>query len=415
MTKEEIIAIDKLMTGLERTVIGAIDIDYPIYLVHLDYEKKNDDPMYFIDWAIANFVKSSPIVDKASISHILGMSLNLINYRIMLMKQEGLVSENESGTFLTKSGEDFFLNNDDEIPYISSSSDFLIDGKSLTPMEPIFYSQKGYITFDQNSIYPRAILKGAADSPIRILLNKLSKMTAANRLKVGLPADSRNYTSIDMPSQGILKVILVFSCDAQNECYKDLYYAGEIVNIPSISEVVAKSYFYSEMLLFNYGYDNMEPHELIHKAFNFNISDIRKLLKDCFGWSEIEDSWYSYGKTSKKRPLTIHMNMKNLASAPNGNKLRVLEAVRKGFYEIHIPKHFEKFIRITIDSNDKELLKLLEFDKEIIRSQKEENLSDIDEIFKTYGEKYCRKSLIMLSRYDILERIDNLKYIEEYE
>ena len=414
MTKEEIIAIDKLMTDLNRTVIGAIDIDYPVYLVHLEYEKKNDDPMYFIDWAIASFIKSCPIVDKASISHILGMSLNLINYRIMLMKQDGLVTDNGAGTFLTESGEDYFLNNEDEIPYISSSSDFLIDGKSLTTMDPIFYSQKGYITFDKNSIYPRAILKGAEDAPISILLNNLSKMTATNKQKVGLPVDSRNFTSVDMPSQGILKVILVFSCDSQNICYKDLYYTGEIVRIPSISEVVAKSYFYSEML-FNYGYDNMESRDLIHKAFNFNISDIRNLLKYCFGWSDIEESWYSYGKTSKKRPLTVHMSMRNLASTPNGNKLRVLEAVRKGFYEIHIPNHFEKFIRITIDSNDKELLKLLEFDQEIIRSQKEENLSDIEEIFKTYGEKYCRKSLIMLCRYDILERIDNLKYIEEYE
>lgn len=414
MTKEEIIVIEKLMTDLERTVIGAIDIDYPVYLVHLEYEKKNDDPMYFIDWAIANFIKSNPIVDKASISHILGMSINLINYRIMLLKQEDFITENGAGTFLTKSGEDYFLNNDDEIPYISSSSDFLIDGKSLTTMEPIFYSQKGYITFDKNSIYPRSILKGADDSPIGILLNKLSKMTATNKQKVGLPADSRNFTSVDMPSQGILKVILVFSCDSQNVCYKDLCYAGKIVKIPSISEIVAKSYFYSE-ILFNYGYDNMEVRDLIHKAFNFNISDIRNLLKISFGWSEIEDSWYSYGMTSKKRPLTVHVNMKNLASAPNGNKLRVLEAVKNGFYEVHIPNHYEKFIRITVDTHDKELLQLMEFNKDIISSQKEKNLSDIDVIFKKYGNEYSRKSLIMLCRYDVLERIDNSKYIEEYE
>ena len=82
MNNDEIISIDNLMTALDRTVIGAIDIEYPVYLVHLEYEKKNDDPMYFIDWAIANFIKSCPITDKTSISHILGMSLSLIDYRI---------------------------------------------------------------------------------------------------------------------------------------------------------------------------------------------------------------------------------------------------------------------------------------------------------------------------------------------
>lgn len=414
MTKEEIIAIDEFMTCLGRTVIGAIDIDYPVYLVHLEYEKKNDDPMYFVDWAIANFIKSCSKVDKTSISHILGMSLNLIDYRIRLMKQDGLLSENKSGTFLTKSGEELFLNNNDEIPYISSSSDFLIDGKSLTTMEPIFYSQKGYITFDKNSIYPRAILKGADDIPIKILLNKLSKLTATNKQKVGLPAESRNFTSIDMPSQGILKVILVFSCDSQNVCYKDLYYAGKLVKIPSIAEVVTKSYFYAD-ILFNYGYDNMESRDLAHKVFNFNISDIRTLLNDCFGWQEVEESWYSYDKASYKRPLTVHLNMKNFTNTFGGRRLRVLEAVKNGFYEVHIHNHYEKFVRITIDTNDKKLLKLLEFDKEIIRSQKEENLSDIDEIFKKYGVEYCRRSLIMLYKYDILERIDCINFVEEYE
>lgn len=414
MTKEEIIAIDELMTGLGKTVIGAIDIDYPVYLVHLEYEKKNDDPMYFIDWAIANFIKSRPKVDKTSISHILGMSLNLIDYRIRLMKQDGLLSENKSGTFLTKFGEELFLNNNDEIPYISSSSDFLIDGKSLMIMEPIFYSQKGYITFDKNSIYPRAILKGADDIPIKILLNKLSKLTATDKQKVGLPAESRNFTSIDMPSQGILKVILVFSCDSQNVCYKDLYYAGKLVKIPSIAKVVAKSYFYAD-ILFNYGYDNMEPCDLVHKVFNFNISDIRTLLNYCFGWQEVEESWYSYDKASHKRPLTVHLNMKNFTNTLGGKRLRVLEAVKNGFYEVHMPNRYEKFIRITIDTNDEKLLKLLEFDKEIIRSQKEGNLSDIDKIFKKFSIEYSRRSLIMLYKYDILEYIDCVNFVEEYE
>lgn len=412
MNNDEIISIDNLMTALDRTVIGAIDIEYPVYLVHLEYEKKNDDPMYFIDWAIANFIKSCPITDKTSISHILGMSLSLIDYRIKLMKRDGLLVENQFGCILTKSGEEIFLNNDDEVPYISSSSDFLIDGKSLTVMEPIFYSQKGFITFDVNSIYPRSILRGADDIPVKTLLNKLSKMTGINKEKYDLPAESRNFTSVDMPSLGILKVILVFSCDSQNVCHKDLYYAGKLVKIPSIEEVVSKSFFYAgKDLLYNYGFDNMEAKDLIHKAFNFNISDIRLLLKYCFGWSDIKDSWYSYDKASSKRPLTVHFNMENFKGTSANYRLRILDNIRNGYYELR-PYHCEKFIRITIDTSDKELLRLLEFDKEIIRSQKEENLSDIDEVFNYYGAEYSRRNLILLCRFEILESIDNNNFIK---
>lgn len=103
--------------------------------------------------------------------------------------------------------------------------------------------------------------------------------------------------------------------------------------------------------------------------------------------------------------------MENFKGTSANYRLRILDNIRNGYYELR-PYHCEKFIRITIDTSDKELLRLLEFDKEIIRSQKEENLSDIDEVFNYYGAEYSRRNLILLCRFEILESIDNNNFIK---
>ena len=74
MRNVEIQMIDETMQALNRVVIGAIYIDYPVYLLHLEYKKKNDDPMFFIDWAIMHFVSNQSNPDFISVSKIIGMA-----------------------------------------------------------------------------------------------------------------------------------------------------------------------------------------------------------------------------------------------------------------------------------------------------------------------------------------------------
>ena len=86
MRIEEINMIDETMKAMNRVVIGAIYIDYPVYLVHLEYKKKNDDPMYYIDWAIIHFMKKQPKLDIMSVSKIIGMDYRLVQYRVRILK-----------------------------------------------------------------------------------------------------------------------------------------------------------------------------------------------------------------------------------------------------------------------------------------------------------------------------------------
>lgn len=410
MRIEEINMIEETMTAMNRMVIGAIYIDYPVYLVHLEYKKKNDDPMFFIDWAITNFMKSQPKLDSMSVSKIIGMDYRLVLYRIKNLKEEGMVTESSEGFKITGKGEAYFFNEEEEVPFVNASSDFLIDGRDLSIMPKVFYDDKGYVSFDKNSIYSRIILNGSDDKAIKTLLAKIEKMSYERKRSVGLPPESKEFSSTDSPSQGLLRIYLVFSCDQSNKCYKDIVYSNQIVNIPAIEEIVDKSYF-NDGLRFNYGYDDLDAEKLRNKVYSFSTNGIKEFLQFIFYWNEVNDNWFKYEKESRKRPLSVSLDIDNFTKSWNRRKL--IKCLEQGYNQYD--KEDDFFVRVTVDTSDESLIRLIGLDKRIENSKKVSNLSDIDSVFNEYGESYVRKNLILLDRLDILEEIDNRKYIMQEE
>lgn len=410
MRIEEINMIEETMTAMNRMVIGAIYIDYPVYLVHLEYKKKNDDPMFFIDWAITNFMKSQPKLDSMSVSKIIGMDYRLVLYRIKNLKEEGMVTESSEGFKITGKGEAYFFNEEEEVPFVNASSDFLIDGRDLSIMPKVFYDDKGYVSFDKNSIYSRIILNGSDDKAIKTLLAKIEKMSYERKRSVGLPPESKEFSSTDSPSQGLLRMYLVFSCDQSNKCYKDIVYSNQIVNIPAIEEIVDKSYF-NDGLRFNYGYDDLDAEKLRNKVYSFSTNGIKEFLQFIFYWNEVNDNWFKYEKESRKRPLSVSLDLDNFTKSWNRRKL--IKCLEQGYNQYD--KEDDFFVRVTVDTSDESLIRLIGLDKRIENSKKVSNLSDIDSVFNEYGESYVRKNLILLDRLDILEEIDNRKYIMQEE
>lgn len=410
MWKEEIEMIEQTITALNRTVIGAIYIDYPIYLLHLEYKKRDDDPMFYIDWAIAHFMHNQPKLDEMSVSQIMGLDYGLILSRIRLLKDNNLVCENTNGYIITELGKQTFFESLDERPYIDASSDFLIDGRDLTLMPDIFYQDKGYISFDKNSIYPRTILKGTNNPSVCKILNKIEKMSHDRKNSLGLPTHSKDFKSIDTPSQGLLRMYLVFSCDNSNVNYKDLVYEGRVIKIPSMRDIVEKSCFkFKDELVFNYGYYEKSDGDFLRsKVFSFTINEIKNILAKVLAWDEVSERWFDYDKMSSLRPLSVNLTLENFLKS--NNRRLLIKNLNRGYVE-HGDK--EKFIRISMGTTDKELLKLIELDCKIEESKRANNLSDIEEFNTLYGSTYIRKSLIHLDRLDYLEQIDTHKYITE--
>ena len=206
---------------------------------------------------------------------------------------------------------------------------------------------------------------------------------------------------------------LVFSCDSDNNFYKDIVYSKQIVDIPSLKEIAGKAYF-KDGFVFNYGYDTLNVDKLRDKVFVLSTKYIKELLsgKDGFYWNkdDVSEEWFSYGSSSQLRPLSVRLNMDNFSK--NWNRRALISYLNLGYREFNDE---ELFFRVTVVSSDESLTKLIDFDKQIEGSKMSCNLSNIDDIYDDYGEAFVRKSLVLLDRLDYLETIDNRKYINQEE
>lgn len=234
-------------------------------------------------------------------------------------------------------------------------------------------------------------------------------MSNERKRSVGLPAESKEYCCTDAPSQGLLRIFLVFSCDQSNMCYKDIVYSNQVVNIESLKEIIDKSYF-SDGLKFNYGYDNYDAELLRNKVFSFSSNGIKEFISYIFHWNDVDEKWYKYEKDSKSRPLSVFLDIDNFTKSWNCRKL--IKCLEQGYNQFD---NDDYFIRVTVDTSDKPLLKLMELDRRIENSKKTNNLNDIDSIFDEYGESYVRRGMVLLERLDSLEDIDNRMYITQEE
>ena len=145
--------------------------------------------------------------------------------------------------------------------------------------------------------------------------------------------------------------------------------------------------------------------------FSFSTNGIKEFLQFIFFWNDVNDNWFKYEKESRKRPLSVSLDIDNFTKSWNRRKL--IKCLEQGYNQYDQEEDF--FVRVTVDTSDESLRKLIGLDKRIENSKKVSNLSDIDSILNEYGVSYVRRNLILLDRLDILEEIDNRKYITQEE
>ena len=195
---DQIEIIKDKLKSLGRTFVGATELWYPTYMVHLDFEKPNDDPMYPIDWAIMHFIKDMPKVDKTSVAKIIGMESSLIEYRIKYLCDFGdLMYNTDYGHYqITEKGDKDFFSPDGSVMYIHGSKDLLIDGYKLSIMDEKVYSVRSMIRAGYKSDIVENVTVTKDGRPMRMLLRKLDAMSNANKAKLDIPADSRNFLAL---------------------------------------------------------------------------------------------------------------------------------------------------------------------------------------------------------------------------
>lgn len=402
--------IKELIKNLGRTFVGATEQWYPTYMVHLDFLKPNDDPMYQIDWSIMHFISDMPKVDKTSVAKIIGMDSSLIDYRIRNLcdSNDLLYNQNYGQYQITDKGKDDYFGPEGSVMYVYSSKDLLIDGNSLSIMDDKVYSVRSKIRSGYRPDIVENVTITKDGKPIRKLLKRLEGMTNANKEKLRIPADSKDFTTNDEPDTGCIKIYFVFSIDSKGNACKDIIYNDEFIKIPFYSNDIHK-FFYGRNVNFNYGFTNYEEKDIKNRIFDFTNETICNILKSIFRWKHVDESYYVY-KTdnyNNSRPLSVNVNLNRFISCPDKNLLK--EALKSGEVDY---QNKENIITLSVVTEDSALKQLLYFEEKVEFFYITKGVDFLVQWLKATDIVENRKKLMILNRFDFLETLDNNLFIQ---
>lgn len=406
---DQINTIKDKIKELGRTFVGATELWYPTYMVHLDFLKPNDDPMYQIDWAIMHFIADMPKVDKTSVAKIIGMEHSLVDYRIKTLCDSGDLEFNKYGTFqITTSGKEHYFGPEGSVMYVYSSKDLLIDGNNLSIMDEKIYTIRSMIKAGYKSDIVENVTITKDSKPMRQLLRKLENMTNTNKAKLRIPADSKAFDTNDEPEFGSIKIYFVFSIDNKGNVCKDIFYNDEFIKIPFYSNDIHK-FYYGRYVKFNFGFTNYEDKDVKNKIFDFTQETISEIITNLFHWEKVDDTYYVYktNEYNNSRPLVIKVDLNKFRSCHDKNLLK--EALKSGEIDYYTR---DSIITLSVVTSDPELKKLLYFEEKIDHFRKEKGLDFLIDWLCTSGLVENRRKLRTLSRFDILENLDNKLYIQ---
>lgn len=381
-----------------RFLLGMANIDYPVYLLHLDYKKPNDDPMFFIDQAICDFIRKQPKTNFASLSRIIGMDEKLVLYRFEKLKSDAYVVTSKDGNYITPNGIDYFFNDEIKIPYIDVSMDFLIDGTNLSLLPTEIYEFSRFSSKD--TVLVHKIINNATD--VSPLLRKIEGMTDTNKAKYNFEAGSKELRNDSLPSKGTITVTVVFSQDKRKNVYKEIYYEGNKISLPGLANILPKSTF-GDYAMFSYGYGNGTNSENI--AIYPTEKNCNFMINSCLG---VDANYQGVNRMINEGLLCVLITPDIINKC---NEPIVLKKFYANGYCDFSSKNENSFISFKVMVKDGAIIDLFKFDDKIEDARKTGNFENVIEYCQRIGIVKSRKNLLKMKRYDVLEQLDNTLYI----
>jgi len=417
MLQEDI--INKLKSE-GRTFIGMAFIYYPVYIIHLSLKKPNNDPMYFIDWAILHFIENQSNINIQAVAWTLGVEKSLVDYRLKYLCQEHFLNLNGTEYLILQKGRDYFFIESNDVPLIPDSKDLMIDGVTLHLMDEFLYKHYPFIYYDKNGPISRTPIVDEDDYDVKKILEKLEDMTDANKKKYNLPEKSQDYKQYGTPAEGRIKINVVFSIDEDGVVYKELYNDDYRIKIPHLNKddkdcYLKKCYlnFVDGKLCFNNAVSRQEARDTANRILNFNEDDIKLIAKQIYGWDNVGSQEYEFNYDNYecgKFPLKFSVSYKRFCTTNDTRSLA--NAIKKGCI---IFKGKNCSIVIKMECSDPSVISLLDFDNIVDEFKKRNDICGLIQFFENNNRALCRQQMIILKRFDILEEMDNNKYIaKEY-
>lgn len=418
----EISNIRKYVTELGKTLIGAMKVQFPVYVIHLSYETKENDPFYPIDRAIMHYIRLQPKPNIQYLAWLLGMEFGLISHRKDVLIEDGMLrlnkdkdNEDDWKYEITREGESRYFIENDERPEITVNNDLVVDGKTLNLLPEGMYQDKRQIAYryDKNTVKQphKPLISITDDVSVKRLIKKIEKLSEDKKIKYGLEKESSNFEVVGCTPKYINDMCLVFCRDKEKKISKDVFFDKEFVSIESLEDGLDKFLFTIRdgEILSNGGYTKQSEDEAKKNITNFYPKDsIADIFKKRYSLDSVFENDYSYSNNNFY-PLSFNLTSNLLSRSEN--KRQVITDARKGLLEMQVKQGGVFCIKAEIDDS---LFKLLDIDAKIDKWKNENGRIEYNFVDEELSYSYnWRKNLLLLDRMSELEEIDISRFIKK--
>lgn len=399
----------------DRTIHGAVKIQYPVYNLHLKMLTKDVDPYFPIDRAIVKYATMQPDINYVYLSALIGLDESFVRWRIHTLMETNFLALKDTEYIVTENGERKYLAKDPVQPDRTVYGNLVVDGITLGLLDISFYQNKAWLLDRKSDLLPHMALLGTNDPALQKTLKKLEKMSPEEKADHCLEAASHDYEVTDFDAQSLDDVFVVFSSDNKTRlCRRDVLYKSKVLNIQKLTEEAQKFYFsvYEGEFYNNQGYHPRQGDPF----FSFSAEQIAAYLQKRYDASEILPSDFKYTeKTDKNFPYPLSIKVtRNLLGRVKKRKRLIIDAINGtisetlrvgamknveiGFFNIHVEDKVPEYTSL--------FSKMAKWEGQLNRAFVQQELASIPD---------WRKNLVYLGCYEELEEIDIDQFINYYE
>lgn len=411
-----------------RMVFGAIRVQYPVYVLHLEMKTLYKDIFTSIDRALVRTIRLQPGMSIGYVSALLGINKSLAEKRLQELKELKAIIPGDDGWLVTTEGESY-LRDDIKYPEETINADLIVDGMSIMPMGPEFYgAQKRIVLKDRrgDDLVPAAI-SGAEDPRLKRVLEKLNKLTATEKGLYQLDANAFDINLLEFEIKYIDNLYVVFSFDpGTGKRYRDLVFRNQRLNLKGTDE--------SKDEWQNYYFNLSEGSFRSSRGFlpkghglfvNFRLEEIKLFISQRYGIpaGKVGDEDFIYQETDnvpEAYPLSIIVS-ESLIDRASNPRLALIDSVH-GTLECVIEdgtfkdKRTERILReggyfcIRIINRIPEMVGLYQ---SILRWRQDHEGLDAAFVQETLSSRPSwRKDFVRFNLLEELEELDNNLFIK---
>ena len=398
----------------DRTIHGAVKIQYPVYNLHLKMLTKDVDPYFPIDRAIVKYATFQPDINHVYLSALIGLDESFVRWRINTLTEARFLAIKGTAYIVTENGERKYLAKDPVQADRTVYGNLVVDGITLGLLDISFYQNKAWLLDKKSDLLPHIALLGTNDIAIQKTLKKLEQMSPEEKSEHCLEAASHGYEVTGYDAQSLDDVYVVFSSDNETkQCRRDILYKNKVLGIQKLTEEAQKFYFsvYDGEFYNNQGYHPRQGDPF----FSFSGEQIAAYLKKRYAAEEILPTDFKYAEKTDKNfpyPLTIKVT-RNLLGRVKRRKRLIIDAINGSIFEtlrVGAMKNVEiGFFCIHVEDKVPEYTalysKMAKWEGRLNQQFVEQELSSLPD---------WRKNLVYLGCFEELEEIDIDQFINSY-